>query len=237
MWLSAPNLTFRHGFSLRHGGVSQGPFASLNFDDRQDHPLHVAENRRIALSALGFDPDRVARLEQVHSCEVLTARPGVQTGDAQVSDVPGLALAIGTADCYPILLEDPEAGIVGAAHAGWRGTVGRIAARTVEAMQRLGARPERIRAAIGPGISRAQYPVGPEVRARFLEAGFPEEVLSAGPGGVHLDLLDANRFVLREAGLGTDQIWAANRCSTEADFFSYRRDAGQTGRMWAVIGA
>ncbi|GGJ50088.1 laccase domain protein [Deinococcus roseus] len=213
--------------------MSLAPFDSLNFDDRQDDPARVAENRRLALSALGFDLQQVARLNQIHSCDVVQARPGVQTGDALVSREIGQVLAIGTADCYPILFHDPEHGVIGAAHAGWRGTVGRIAALTLQAMQDLGARLETIQVAIGPGISAGQYPVGPEVAAQFLQAGFPERCI---PGGTHLDLLEANLFVLQEAGIPTDHIWSAKRCSTEPDFFSYRRDAGTTGRMWAVIG-
>lgn len=233
MWLTSPLISAKHGFSVRHGGVSRAPFDSLNFDDRQDDPALVQQNRTLALQALGFDPEKVARLNQIHSCDVLEAQAGVQTGDALVSREPGLALAIGTADCYPLLFHDPVNGVVGAAHAGWRGTVGSIGARTLETMERLGADRKHIQAAIGPGISAAQYEVGPEVSKQFRDAGFPEGCFSIGQ---HLDLLQANRFVLLEAGLSEHQLWTAGRCSTETDFFSYRRDAGVTGRMWAVIG-
>jgi polyphenol oxidase len=233
MWLTSALISAKHGFSVRHGGVSPAPFDSLNFDDRQDDPVLVQQNRALALEALGFDPEKVARLNQIHSCEVLEAQAGVQTGDALVSRERGLALAIGTADCYPLLFHDPVNGVVGAAHAGWRGTVGRIGARTLEAMEKLGADRKHIQVAIGPGISAPQYEVGPEVARQFLEAGFPEGCFAEGQ---HLDLLHANRFVLLEAGLSESQLWTAGRCSTETDFFSYRRDAGITGRMWAVIG-
>jgi len=234
MWLFAPHLQSRHGFSTRHGGVSSAPFDALNLDDREDDASRVRENRARALGALGLRAERVARLTQVHGTDVLRARAGVQEGDALVSNEPGLALVIGTADCYPVLLEDTEAGVVGAAHAGWRGTVGRIAARTVEAMVGLGARADRVRAAVGPGICGERYPVGAEVARAFEEAGLGAAV-TVREGRTHVDLLTANRMVLREAGVDGERVWVSGRCSTEADFFSFRRDSGRTGRMWSVI--
>ncbi|MFC4452298.1 peptidoglycan editing factor PgeF [Deinococcus sonorensis] len=231
MTIQAPLLRATHGFTTRRGGVSAGAYAGLNLDDRQDDPAAVHENRRRLVTALGFQLPQVARLDQVHGDEVRTAQPGVQTGDALVTDRPGVLLSIMTADCYPLLLEDPEAGVLGAAHAGWRGTVGRIGVRTVEAMVRLGARPERIRAAVGPGISAGHYQVGPEVEATFIQAELGTHLQDR-----HLDLAGANRQVLLEAGVPEGHIWMSGRCSTEADFYSHRRDQGVTGRMWAVIG-
>lgn len=238
--LRSPSLPVPHAFSTRAGGVSQGAYAGLNLDDRADDPDAVRENRARLASALGFGVGRIARLDQVHGTEVIHAEaPGVWTGDALVTRTPELLLAIGTADCYPLLLADPQAGVIGAAHAGWKGTLGRIGARTVEAMVRLGARPERIRAAVGPGICGERYPVGAEVAERFREAGLGAWVLDREEGphldpALHLDLAGANRAVLEESGV--QGVWVSGRCSTESDFYSYRRDAGQTGRMWAVIG-
>jgi YfiH family protein len=236
--LRAPNLGPAHAFSTRAGGVSRGAYGGLNLDDRADDPGDVAENRARLAAALGFAPAQIARLDQVHGTEVVTARAGgLWTGDALVTDTPGVLLAIGTADCYPLLLADAEAGVFGAAHAGWKGTLGRIGAATVRAMTALGARPERVRAAVGPGICGAQYAVGDDVARQFREAGLGEFVLDgvqASGGQSHLDLAGANRAVLREAGV--EDVWVSGRCSTEADFYSYRRDAGVTGRMWAVIG-
>jgi copper oxidase (laccase) domain-containing protein len=120
---------------------------------------------------------------------------------------------------------------VGAAHAGWRGTLGRIAAATVEAMVARGARREAISAAIGPGICGERYEVGPELIATFRDAGFPASCFLAQ----NLDLRAANTFVLRESGLAEQHIWSSLRCSTEDAFFSHRRDRGLTGRMWSVI--
>lgn len=245
MLLRSPVLPVPHAFTTRAGGVSAGPYfgqsaarppaGGLNLDDREDDPQLVAENRRRVVAALGFGPARVARLNQVHGTDVREARPGVQDGDALVSTEPGLLLAIGTADCYPLLLADEAAGVVGAAHAGWRGTLGRIAARTVEAMVARGADAANIRAAVGPGICGERYAVGEDVARRFREAGLEACVLEreAGP---HLDLAGANRAVLLAAGVNPEHLWVSGRCSTEADFYSYRRDAGRTGRMWGVIG-
>ncbi|MDO4262942.1 MAG: polyphenol oxidase family protein [Deinococcus sp.] len=241
--IRSPLIGLPHGFTTRRGGRSQGPFAGLNLDDRQDDPAAVAENRRLAAGALGYQLREVARLEQVHGLDVLPARPGVQTGDALVTANPDLLLAIGTADCYPILLADEEAGVIGAAHAGWRGTAGRIAALTLTAMTALGARPERTRAAIGVGICAAQYPVGEEVAAAFGAAGLGEHLDAedrSEPGepapGRRLDLGGANRQILLEAGVDPQHIWQAGGCSTGPDFYSYRRDSGVTGRMWGLIG-
>ena len=193
---------------------------------------------------------------------MVQASPGqVQRADAQVTNRSGVLLAVATADCYPVLLEDPEAGtleagapgkrvpgdgapedavpgngavgaaVLGAAHAGWRGTAGNVVGQTVQAMVRLGARPERIRAAVGPGICAAQYPVGGEVVSAFEQAGLGQFVQ-----GGHLDLRAANLHLLLRAGLSPKHLWASGRCSTESQFYSHRRDAGTTGRMWAVIG-
>lgn len=238
MLLHAPHLAARHAFTTRAGGTSVGAYAGLNLDDREDDPAAVNANRAALAGALGFFPQAFARLTQVHGTDVLTVnRPGHWTGDALVTAAPGVLLAIGTADCYPLLLEDPEAGVVGAAHAGWKGTLGRIGARTVEAMTALGARPERIRAAVGPGICGAKFEVGEDVARPFREAGLGDFVLEVnGAARPHLDLAGANRAVLLGAGVRPEHLWVSGRCSTEEDFYSYRRDAGRTGRMWAVIG-
>ncbi|MGM9320474.1 peptidoglycan editing factor PgeF [Deinococcus aquaticus] len=242
MLIRAPHLTAPHAFTTRAGGVSTGPYGGLNLDDREDDPAHVQENRQRLCAALGFTPAQVARLTQVHGTDVVHARAGGHwTGDALVTADAGVLLAIGTADCYPLLLHDPHAGVIGAAHAGWKGTLGRVAARTVQAMTDLGADPARILAAVGPGIRAAAYPVGEEVALAFAQDGLgahvgaDEDELRGDPTW-HLDLAGANRAVLREAGIPAAQVWVSGRCSTEADFYSYRRDSGRTGRMWAVIG-
>ncbi|CAM3737775.1 peptidoglycan editing factor PgeF [Deinococcus frigens] len=236
MLLTAPHLRAPHAFTTRAGGVSVGQYRGLNLDDREDDTRTVAENRRRLAAALNSGSAQFARLHQVHGTAVIVVDgPGVWTGDALVSATPGVLLAIGTADCYPLLLEDAAAGVIGAAHAGWKGTLGRIAEKTVGAMCELGALPDRIRAAVGPGICGARYGVGAEVAAKFADAGLGDFVQHRG-GQPHLDLAGANRAVLLAAGLPQDSIWLSGRCSTETDFYSYRRDSGKTGRMWAVIG-
>jgi polyphenol oxidase len=205
-----------------------------------DDPETVLENRKRALEALKLVPDRTMLVKQIHSGDVLRVTPemledsGTLEADAMVSR-DSLALAIETADCYPILLEDRTAGVIGAAHAGWRGTVAGIARNTLEAMIELGANPSRVRAAVGPGICAKNYEVSPEFYFWFLEAGFPEYIWSHENGHPHVDLAEANRWLLEHSGVPRDSIWVSGACSTEPQFFSYRRDAGVTGRMWAVI--
>jgi polyphenol oxidase len=248
MWQTAP-LNAKHGFSQRIGGVSLGAYHSLNLSTRVgDDPDHVAHNRHIALAALGSHAQPVL-LRQIHSSFVVDASQAAQApeplaADALVSRNPALLLVIETADCYPVLLEDSVAGVVAAAHCGWRGTAGRILENTITAMQAHGADKKRIRAAIGPGICAAQYPVRLDVLERLREAGFPLELLvqqeglsSSGSRLFHLDLAAANQWLLESLGVPPEQIWLSGQCSTENAFFSYRRDHGQTGRMWAAIQA
>lgn len=236
---TSPLLRSSHLFSDRHGGVSTGAFAGLNLDDRSDDPALVSENRRRLCRALGFEPSQLARLNQVHGTEIITvSQAGVWTGDALVSSTKGLLLAIGTADCYPILLEDPEVGVIGAVHAGWKGTLGRLVQATVQAMTTLGARTEHIRAAVGVGICGECYAVGDDVARQFEAAGLAKALISPDhtQSQIHLDLQQANRQILEETGVQQQHIWQAKGCSTEPDFYSFRRDKGTTGRMWAVIG-
>lgn len=224
-------LQSRHAFFTRHGGVSQPPFDSLNFGGSEDDPQAIAQNRAIALNALGMNPENVAYMKQVHGNEVKHAIAGPQTCDALVTNEKGLALAVSTADCYPLLFEDITTGIIGAAHAGWRGTLARIAKNVIAEMVAMGATTKNIRVAIGPGICGKNYEVSEEVIAQFREAGFPETCFD----GRLLDLAEANRFVAAESGVLPENTWISGRCSTESDFFSYRRDHGKTGRMWSVI--
>ncbi|CAN5274092.1 peptidoglycan editing factor PgeF [soil metagenome] len=229
--ISSPIISTPHAFFTRKGGVSPAPFSSLNFGGTEDTPENISENRRRALTSVGMNPENVARLNQVHGNMVCLAKPGNQTGDALVTNEIGLTLAIGAADCYPLLFHDAKNKIIGAAHAGWRGTLARIAEKTIDAMEKLGAERNEIHVAIGPGISGKNYEVSEEVIQEFLSAGFPDSIYN----GRNLDLLSANKFVLTESGIYNENIWALGRCTTEADFFSYRRDQGKTGRMWAVI--
>jgi polyphenol oxidase len=232
MWLTAPKLQSTHGFSTRN---------SQNLSVRVGDDLEtVLGNRKRALEVLKLVPERTMLLKQIHSGDVLRITPemlkdsGNLEADAMVSS-DSLTLAIETADCYPLLLEDQTAGVIGAAHAGWRGTVAGIARNTLLAMIKLGADPARVRAAVGPGICAKNYEVSADLHDRFLEAEFPEHIWSRVNQNWHVDLSEANRWLLEHFGVPRDQIWVSGACSTEAQFFSYRRDAGVTGRMWAVI--
>lgn len=230
-WIQSPLLQTVHGFSTRHGGVSPAPYQSLNLGGKDDDAANIVENRRLALADLDLTVSQVAYLDQIHSNRVCTGKPGKQTGDALVSRKKGLALAVGAADCYPVLFHDPVNGVIGAAHCGWKGTLCKIVSNTLQEMLALGAELQHTRVAIGQGISRANYEVSTDIITQFRDAGFPDNCYS----GRQLDLLAANRFLALQAGVPETQVWSMNRCTTESDFFSYRRDQGKTGRMWALI--
>lgn len=219
-----------HGFLGRKGGVSQGVCAGLNVglgsaDDRDA----VRANRRLALDAVAPGAQLVT-LHQVHSATALPVtapypddnRPHA---DAMVTDRPGLALGILTADCTPVLFSEPEAGVVGAAHAGWRGAFQGVLEATIEAMESLGARRDRIRAAVGPTIARRSYEVDDGFFAR-ITAQDPEQERFFSPGRPGHHQFDLEGFVVaRIAGAGLRMIEALGLDTYTAPdrFFSYRR--------------
>lgn len=230
-WIKSPHISTIHGFSTRNGGVSPAPFLSLNLGGTDDLPEYIAENRKRALADLNIDITHVSYLNQIHSNIVCQASVGKQTGDALVTNQKSLAIAVGAADCYPVLFYDETNQVIGAAHCGWKGTLARIAKNTIEEMVKLGAEISQIKVAIGQGISKSNYQVSEEVIEQFKNAGFNNDCWE----NRQLDLLNANRYVALEAGIKPEHIWSMNRCTTEDDFFSYRRDNGKTGRMWALI--
>ena len=222
----------RHGFFTRDGGVSQGIYASLNCGPgSNDDPAHVRENRARAMAELDLPPEALVGLSQVHSAEVVTveapwpedARP---QADAMVTKVPGIALGILTADCAPVLMADGEAGVIGAAHAGWRGARDGVLDNTVAAMVRLGARPERIVTAIGPCIAQRSYEVGPEFPAPFL-ADDEDNVSYFSPSRTEgRFMFDLPGYVARRlARLGVREVvrTPCDTCQEHTRFFSYRR--------------
>jgi len=241
-----------HAFTTRTGGVSGGPFESLNLSwSRGDEKDQVEDNRRRVAKALGGV--ELVFANQVHGDTVLKvdAKPdGVWSageGDALMTEKPGLALCAQTADCTPVLLFDPERPAIAAIHAGWRGAVKEILPKTLAAMREAyGTRPETVRAAIGPAISQAHYRVGADVLEQF-EALFGD--LDTGligardeEGGAGLDVAEACRRQLVAAGLPEHQISVIKAC-TFADatrFFSSRRaardgHAGQFGGQCGVV--
>jgi YfiH family protein len=244
--VTAPGLGVRHGFVGRRGGVSQGIFASLNVGlGSSDSPDLVRENRRRAVEAVAPGAALVT-VHQVHSTVVVpvtaafpdAARP---PADALVTATPGLALGILTADCAPILLADPQAGVIGAAHSGWKGALGNIAGATVAAMVELGARPDRIVAAIGPTIARASYEVDPAFRDRFLADDEAHDSFFAR-GRADRFQFDLEGFVamrLAAAGVRTVVAMGIDTYPDADRWFSYRRTthAGEPdyGRQISLI--
>ena len=227
--LSTPN--FAHGFFGRQGGVSAGIYASLNCGPgSRDSRDAVMENRQRAVTALAPAATLVT-LYQVHSAEAVTVTQPWEVAqnpkaDAMVTDRPGIVLGILTADCAPILLADEQAQIVGAAHAGWNGALAGVADSVVAAMTRLGARPERIRAAIGPCISQAAYEVGPEFEARFRSADSANALFfvpSSRAGHWQFDLPAYVAHRLKQAGVSAVDVLDACTYARDVEFFSYRR--------------
>lgn len=226
------------GFSLRHGGISDPPFATLNLGmTTGDRPEHVQENRRRLAEAAGFDVERLALAGQVHGAKVCAVEvPGLYPAcDALVTAASDLVLGITAADCAAVLLYDPEQKVLGACHAGWRGTVEGIVATVVAAMCRLGARPAALWAYVSPCIGLIHFEVGEEVAARF-EA----EVVHRRPEWPrpHVDLKQAIVRRLQQTGIPRAHIELASQdtAACTADFFSYRAEGGQTGRMLGFIG-
>lgn len=222
----------RHGFFTRRGGVSTGLYASLNCGyGSGDSPEAVAENRARAAARLGLEGDRLSGVYQVHSAVCVTLDAPIRRGEAPRADamatrVPGLALGILSADCAPVLFADPGAGVIGAAHAGWKGAFGGVLEATLEAMAALGADPGRTVAAVGPCIARKSYEVGPEFRARLVEADAANETFfdpSARPGHAMFDLPGYVRHRLVRAGVATVAVAAHDTAAEPELFFSYRR--------------
>ncbi len=233
-----------HGVFARHGGVSAGPYASLNLSiSTGDARENVRENRRRAFRALGREPESIADLWQIHSAEVVVVDgprgedyPS-EKADALITDQPAATLFLRFADCVPILLFDPTRRAIGIVHAGWKGTLLKAAGAAVKAMaRRYGCRPADIVAGVGPSIGPCHYEVGPEVVAQ-TRAAFPgaEELLLRVNGGHHLDLWAANARALREVGV--EQIETSRLCTAcrTDEFFSHRGEKGKTGRFGALI--
>lgn len=226
------------GFSTRHGGTSNGPYATLNLGlSTDDDDAHVAENRRRLFDAAGFSADRLAIAGQIHGHNVLrVTAPGLYPGyDGLVTRTLDLVLCISAADCAAVLLADAASGVVGACHAGWRGAVAGIVPRTVAAMEGLGAVPARLRAYVSPCISLDHFEVGPEVAAQFDPAFVHRQPGKPKP---HVDLKATVVAHLEAAGVAPGSIEVSPQCTyAKTDtFFSHRAEQGRTGRMMGFIG-
>ena len=227
--LSRPGL--RHGFFTRQGGVSTGLYEGLNTGvGSNDDPAAVAENRRRVAGHLGGTADDIAACYQIHSAVARVAEAGWRgdrpEGDAVVCAAPGVICAVLTADCAPVLLADVEAGVVGAAHAGWKGALTGIVHSTVAAMEALGARPARIAAVVGPCISQDSYEVGADYQDRFEhhDAGSGRFFApGASPDKRQFDLPGYVLWRLEQAGVA-DAAWTGDDTRTDpARFYSNRR--------------
>lgn len=236
----------RHGFFTRKGGASSGLYAGLNCGrGSNDQSEIVATNRARVADAMGVSGDRLAGVHQVHSPDVvIVTTPGEAGGtdqiraDALVTAVPRVALSVLTADCQPVLFADPEAGVIGAAHAGWRGALGGVLEATADAMRDLGAR--NIRAVIGPTISQRAYEVGWDFMDEFTaENPDYQRFFANGPNEKPLfDLPAFGLMRLREAGV--EAVWTRHCTYSDPErFFSYRRSTHRAeadyGRLISAI--
>ncbi|GAB2174654.1 peptidoglycan editing factor PgeF [Dongia sp. agr-C8] len=251
--IELPNLKglrgIRHGFLTRRGGVSDGLYASLNCGlGSKDDQAAVVENRARALRNAGLAPDSLSTAYQVHSAKVAvvdeawdeTQRPQV---DGLVTKTRGKSLGILTADCVPVLFADPEAGVIGAAHAGWKGAIGGVLQETIAAMERLGAVRARIQAGIGPAIAQKSYEVGPEFPQAFIDRDRGNARFFTTSARCRHFMFDLVGFVEQELrGLGLESVARAGHdtCAEADDFFSYRRTTlakePDYGRQISLIG-
>ncbi len=252
-----------HGFSTRAGGVSSVYGQNdLNLGwTKEDDQSNVAENRRRFLEAVDGENrgHTLVGIRQIHSGIVRIIRESdgalngrlqtpegkaVLEGDGLISNLPTVMLGIGTADCVPVLLVDTEKRVVAALHAGWRGTVARIAQSGVAAMAReFGSRPENMVAAIGPSIGACCYTVGEEVRDTFRKFQYADKLFSSKDDDIRLNLWEANRRQLMDAGIAPEQITVLGECTAcsrdgngQLRFFSHRGEKGVAGRMLNIIG-
>lgn len=237
--INGNGLTIGIATTTRHGGVSKAPFNSFNlglhvFDNKDD----VCQNRKLFASSLGLKTDNMLYMNQIHGSEVVVVNhmlSEVPTCDALVTNLLNIALCVLTADCIPIILVDTKNNAIAAIHAGWRGTVQKIIAKTIETMQlHFGTKPEDILAYMGPGIQPCCYQVGDEVYLAVKQS-IPnfEKVIQPSSTGYRLDLQEANRQLLIALGVGVHNIHQnkACVCCQNNTYFSYRADKGQTGRM------
>jgi YfiH family protein len=235
----------RHGFFTRRGGASSGVFAGLNCGaGSSDQSEIVAINRARVADAMDVPDEQLVGVHQVHSAKVEVvdgplgfAKP---QADAMVTKTPGIALGVLTADCQPVLFADHDAGVVGAAHAGWRGALDGVLEATIDAMIALGATRETIKAAIGPSISQRAYEVGPEFMDTFLaeDPQYARFFVNGVEDKFHFDLPGFGLYKLRSAGV--DAEWTRHCTYSDADrFYSYRRTThareADYGRLISVI--
>ncbi|MHB0876860.1 MAG: peptidoglycan editing factor PgeF [Anaerolineae bacterium] len=232
--------TIRHAFTTRLGGVSSAPFHWLNLSlSVGDDEAAVLENRRLVAKATGMPLDRTAWCRQMSgNTAVIVDGPTAQPpeADALATRTPGVYLRIGLGDCLPIILADASVPAVAIAHAGWRGTVARVAENAWSALRSLGARPDSTVAYIGPGIGACCYEVGQDVVERVHALGtVGDAALESRDGSWHLDLPALNAGLLASHGVRSEFSHCCTACHSGL-FFSHRADKGRTGRFCAFVG-
>ncbi len=248
-YLTAEGITAAHGFTTRFGGVSTGSLRSLNLGlSRGDDPKNVEENFRILGEAIGYDPEKLVLTRQVHSdivrkvgredWGVYMVSGASPECDALITNDPGTAIVVFTADCTPILFHDPVTGAVGAAHAGWKGTAAAIGAKTAQAMIReFGCDPKNIRAAIGPNIGFCHFQTDADVPNALLET-YGEEIrpfIRTAGEKFYCDLKQINALALRRVGITHIEISTDCTMCQPDRFWSHRVTRGERGAQGAVI--
>jgi len=238
-----------HGFTTRLGGVSPGPYDTLNLaslvkDPNADANTNVAENFRRVRRAIGCQRHIRVQVNQVHGNEVWLppakpARPAdAPRADAIATDRPGLLLMVRVADCVPVLLSDKAGRVVSSVHAGWRGVVAGAVPQAIATMEKsFGVQADDLLAAVGPCIGLTHFEVGPEVATAFEQAGLGDAVDTRTWDRPHINLAHAIAHQLKRAGVPEAQTDSTDRCTyaDAKDFFSHRRDHGETGRQAALI--
>jgi polyphenol oxidase len=254
-WADGPGLGVAVAVTTRHGGVSRPPYDTLNLGLHVgDRPEDVASNRAAAAAAFGVAADTMVFARQVHGTSAalvgpddrgrgtLTEDDALPDADILVTTTPGVTLAILVADCVPLAIVDPAAGVLAAVHAGWRGTAGGVAARALEAMAEHGARPERVRAFLGPAVNPDRYQVTDEVRDALSVAARngtldPGVARPHGPGPWLVDLPAANHQQLVEGGVQPEGVVECGLSTADAAYFSDRvaRPCGRFGLLARLL--
>ena len=245
----APNVTAFS--STRHGGVSEGNYASFNVNAYcGDNPEHIAQNRKALCKLLHIKPDRLIMPHQVHGTGVTQIsktffllnedirRTALEGIDALITNVPDICIGVSTADCIPIIIYDPEHHAAGVVHSGWRGTVANIAEAAVASMIRsYHSKPGSLLAVIGPGISCRNFEVGDEVYNAFASAGYPMDAIAVREEKWHINLPKCCRLQLEAVGIPSENIRMTNICTYEHtdDFFSARRLGIDSGRIFTGV--
>ncbi len=234
---------FLNAFSTRPGGVSAMPANDLNLAFNEDAAANVEENRRLFLRAAGLPSWPIVTARQTHSADVIEVPAAAQAereADALFTRSPEALLAVKTADCVPILVGDPATGFSCGIHSGWRGAAANVIGAAIDALEKAGAHPDSMLAAIGPSACAKCFEVGPEVVEKFSAMGFEGAVVPMN-GGSHLDLEDVCSKQLEAAGLRPSNVHRSGRCTIHEEplFFSHRREGKlgrPVGRMISVIG-